>query len=295
MKNSSNNFLINFTIGGFSAGLSKTIVAPIERVKLLLQLQHVARGLEGKEKYKGIIDCVYKVYKTQGILSFWRGNTSNVLRHFPAQAINFAVKEQIKPLLNCEDSSFIRKAISNFVAGGFAGAFSLSLVYPLDFIRTRMAADVGKAKSEREFAGMSCLVRKIWLSDGITGFYRGISIAIPNSFIYRSLYFGGFDTGLTLFSDSQLSNVLNIWALAQIITLTAGLIVYPLDTVRRRLMMQSGRQDILYANTRDCFHKIYTTEGGILAFYKGAASNCIRGLGGALVLVFYNKGKTHLS
>jgi len=72
------------------------------------------------------------------------------------------------------------------------------------------------------------------------------------------------------------------------VTVTAGIASYPLDTVRRRLMMQSGRKDVLYKNTWDCFVKIAAQEGPG-AFFKGALSNVIRGTGGALVLVFYDK------
>jgi solute carrier family 25 (adenine nucleotide translocator) protein 4/5/6/31 len=72
------------------------------------------------------------------------------------------------------------------------------------------------------------------------------------------------------------------------VTVSAGIASYPLDTVRRRLMMQSGRADVMYKNTWDCFVKIAKDEGPG-AFFKGALSNIIRGTGGALVLVFYDK------
>lgn len=64
---------------------------------------------------------------------------------------------------------------------------------------------------------------------------------------------------------------------------------YPLDTVRRRLMMQSGRGEVLYNGTLDCFAKIYKNEGGFKPFFKGALSNVFRGIGGALVLVLYDE------
>lgn len=60
--------------------------------------------------------------------------------------------------------------------------------------------------------------------------------------------------------------------------------------VRRRMMMQSGRKDILYKNTLDCWRKIAQQEGG-KAFFKGAFSNVLRGTGGALVLVLYDEIK----
>lgn len=82
---------------------------------------------------------------------------------------------------------------------------------------------------------------------------------------------------------------------SQTVTTVAGIVSYPFDTVRRRMMMQSGRSkaDIMYKNTMHCWGKIYETEGG-RAFFKGAFSNVLRGTGGALVLVLYDEIKAFL-
>lgn len=98
-----------------------------------------------------------------------------------------------------------------------------------------------------------------------------------------------FDTGkVFLFPDIKQASILKMWAFAQFVTVVAGIQSYPLDTVRRRLMMQSGRADVMYTGTMDCFRKILKEEGP-KAFFKGSLSNVIRGTGGALVLVFYDK------
>jgi solute carrier family 25 (adenine nucleotide translocator) protein 4/5/6/31 len=70
-------------IGGVSAAVSKTVVAPIERVKMLLQVQDANKYMAPEDKYKGIGDCFSRVYKEQGFGSFWRGNLANVIRYFP--------------------------------------------------------------------------------------------------------------------------------------------------------------------------------------------------------------------
>lgn len=292
------NFVTNFLLGGVSAGVSKTIVAPIERVKLLLQLQDAKKGMEdASKKYKGIVDCFLRVNSEQGFNSFWRGNMSNVIRYFPTQALNFAFKDKIKqvfPHYN-PNTDFWKFFLNNMVAGGLAGSLSLLVVYPLDFIRTRLATDTGKAMADREFKGMGEVVTKIMKTDGLIGVYRGFSISVVGIFIYRALYFGMFDTGKAkLFSDFRNANWLLVWAFAQCVTVTAGIMSYPIDTIRRRMMMQSGRSDVLYANTMDCIRKIFAKEGGIKPFFKGAGSNVIRGTGGALVLVFYNKIQAYL-
>lgn len=98
-----------------------------------------------------------------------------------------------------------------------------------------------------------------------------------------------FDTGkVLLFEDPKKANFFAMWGFAQFVTVTAGIASYPLDTVRRRLMMTSGAKEKMYTGTMDCFRKIYKDEGG-RAFFKGCLSNVIRGTGGALVLVFYDK------
>ena len=70
-------------VGGVSAAVSKTIVAPIERVKMLLQVQDANKFVAPEDRYKGIVDCFRRVNKEQGFISFWRGNLANVIRYFP--------------------------------------------------------------------------------------------------------------------------------------------------------------------------------------------------------------------
>ena len=90
------SFLKDFLAGGISAAVAKTAVAPIERVKLLIQVQHVSTQLTEAQRYKGIVDCFVRLPKEQGIMSYWRGNLANVIRYFPTQALNFAFKDKYK-------------------------------------------------------------------------------------------------------------------------------------------------------------------------------------------------------
>jgi len=139
------NFAVDFMIGGVSAAVSKTVVAPIERVKLLLQVQDANKKMAPEQKYKGIGDCFIRVNREQGFASFWRGNLANVIRYFPTQALNFACKDFYKKTLcpyNPKKNPY-KFFAGNMASGGAAGATSLTLVYPLDFGRTRLAADVG--------------------------------------------------------------------------------------------------------------------------------------------------------
>jgi len=291
------SFVVDFLAGGISAAVSKTIVAPIERVKLLLQVQDANKNILPENRYNGIGDCFKRVVAEQGFGSLWRGNAANVVRYFPTQALNFACKDFYKRWLCPYDPKkqpgmFF---MGNMASGGAAGATSLCFVYPLDFARTRLAADVGSGK-EREFSGLVDCLKKSVQKGGVGGLYNGFGISVVGIIAYRASYFGAFDTGkVILFKDFKKANILYQWAFAQVVTVGAGILSYPLDTVRRRLMMNAGKTgaDSMYDGTMDCFKKILKDEGP-RAFFKGCLSNVIRGTGGALVLVFYDKIQAYL-
>jgi solute carrier family 25 (adenine nucleotide translocator) protein 4/5/6/31 len=289
-------FLIDLASGGTAAAVSKTAVAPIERVKLLLQVQDASLTIAKDKRYKGIVDVLVRIPKEQGIAAFWRGNLANVIRYFPTQALNFAFKDTYKKMfLNNVDKNKqpIRFMFGNLASGGAAGATSLCFVYPLDFARTRLAADVGKGAT-REFKGLADCLIKIAKSDGPIGLYRGFFVSVQGIIIYRAAYFGMFDTLKVWFgSDTKKLHFFQAWAIAQVVTVCSGILSYPWDTVRRRMMMQSGRKDIMYKNTLDCAIKIWRNEG-LRAMFKGAGSNVIRGTGGALVLAIYDEIQKYL-
>lgn len=228
---------------------------------------------------------------------------ANVIRYFPTQALNFAFKDKYKQVfLGGVDkrTQFWRYFAGNLASGGAAGATSLCFVYPLDFARTRLAADVGKGGTgagagQRQFKGLGDCLVKISKSDGIVGLYRGFGVSVQGIIIYRAAYFGFFDTAKGMLPNPKTTPLVVSWMIAQAVTTVSGIISYPFDTVRRRMMMQSGRgkSDMLYKNTIHCWATIYKSEGGA-AFFKGAFSNVLRGTGGAFVLVLYDEIKALL-
>lgn len=288
-------FVKDFLTGGISAAIAKTAVAPIERVKLLLQIQAASKQITPDKAYKGLVDCFLRIPREQGVLSYWRGNLANVIRYFPTQALNFAFKDKYKRMFMegiDKNTQFWAYFGGNLASGGAAGATSLVFVYPLDYARTRLAMDVGKSKAERIYHGMIDCILKTFKTDGILGLYRGFLVSVQGIILYRAAYFGLFDTSKLFLPDPHNTSVIISFIIAECVTTVSGLISYPLDTLRRRMMMQSNlkKEDVIYKNTIDCFVKIYRNEGPA-AFYKGAFSNIIRGTGAALVLVFYDEIK----
>jgi solute carrier family 25 (adenine nucleotide translocator) protein 4/5/6/31 len=284
-------FVENFLLSGAAAIISKTAAAPIERVKLLVQNQ--AEMLkQGKitEPYKGVIDCTTKTFRNEGLYSFWRGNLANCIRYFPTQALNFAFKDQIKLAFKSSKSDpYLVGFGKNIASGGVAGALSLCFVYSLDYARTRLANDTKSAKkgaAERQFNGLVDVYRKTLATDGIAGLYRGFVISCVGIVIYRGFYFGLYDTLKPILLGDNASLLLS-FCLGYTVTVVSGLISYPVDTIRRRMMMTSGQAE-KYNGSMDCFVKILKNEGS-MSLMKGAGANILRGIAGAGVLSGFDK------
>ena len=177
--------------------------------------------------------------------------------------------------------------------GGLAGAGSLTIVYPLDYARTRLASDVGSGQPQ--FEGLVDCLSKTIKSGGIMSMYGGFSVSVVGIVFYRGPYFGIFDTlkAINPFKNEPgLVGFASKFAIAQTTAIIAGFISYPFDTVRRRLQMQAEKpkSEWLYSGTLDCAVKIAKDEG-MGAIFKGFGANVLRTLGGALVLVGYDEIK----
>eukprot|EP00882_Tetradesmus_deserticola_P008975 GHRQ01009468.1.p1 GENE.GHRQ01009468.1~~GHRQ01009468.1.p1 ORF type:complete len:301 (+),score=97.65 GHRQ01009468.1:333-1235(+) len=199
-KHMDKNFMVDFLMGGVSAAVSKTAAAPIERVKLLIQNQdEMIKQGRLSQPYKGIGECFSRTIKDEGFGSLYRGNTANVIRYFPTQALNFAFKDYFKRTLgfNKERDGYWWWFAGNMASGGAAGATSLAFVYSLDYARTRLANDAKSSKKgggERQFNGLVDVYKKTMATDGIAGLYRGFTISCVGIIVYRGLYFGMYDS-----------------------------------------------------------------------------------------------------
>jgi len=283
-------FAENFMLSGVAAAVSKTAAAPIERVKLLVQNQGemLKQGTLDKP-YSGVVDCTLRTAKTEGVFSFWRGNLANVIRYFPTQALNFAFKDTVKSMFKtAKDAPQYEKFAKNILSGGVAGSLSLTFVYSLDYCRTRLANDAKSKDGKRQYSGMIDVYAKTIKSDGIQGLYRGFVISCVGIFIYRGMYFGLYDSIKPIVLGENASVFLS-FILGWIVTVTAGLMSYPIDTVRRRMMMTSG-QAVKYKGSMDCFVQVLKNEG-FMSLMKGAGANILRGVAGAGVLAGFDKFK----
>merc|ERR1719333_1987671 len=284
-------------LGGVSGAIVKTAMAPVERVKLLLQTQDSNPKVISGEiaKYTGIGDCFARVSAEQGMGAFWRGNTVNCIRYAPQQGSALAFNDQIKrivPKYNPK-TDYYKDFSMKLLSGGLAGGLANVVCYPFDFARTRLASDVSAGKGQ--FNGILDCIGKTVQQGGITGLYRGAAVTVAGAFVYR----GG---QLGLFAQVQDMNPYKadkgpLGVVAAFVAATVARTIttpfnYPFDTVRRRMMLDSEKpaEERLYSSGVNCFFQVMKTEG-FAGMYKGLLPELVRGLGGPLVLTAYDRIK----
>ncbi|KAF8641175.1 hypothetical protein AX17_000810 [Amanita inopinata Kibby_2008] len=290
------DFAVDFTMGGVSAAVAKTSAAPIERVKLLIQNQdEMIKQGRLVTPYKGVMDAFARTYRYEGLLSFWRGNTANYATvMYKTLKLRWLIDwpgDYFKSLFGFRKrEGYWQWFAGNIASGGAAGASSLLFVYSLDYARTRLANDAKTAKSggARQFQGLVDVYKKTLASDGVVGLYRGFVPSVVGIVVYRGLYFGVYDSlkPVVLIGPFE-GSFLASFALGWGVTMSAGLVSYPLDTVRRRMMMTSG-SGVNYKSMFDTFSQIIHNEGA-RSLFKGAGANILRSVAGAGVLSLYDK------
>ena len=165
--------------------------------------------------------------------------------------------------------------------------------YFLLHARSRLANDI---KAGKQFNGILHSLKIAYQTEGFRGIYKGISISIPTIFIYRAIIFGGYDTwsefidsGKKEPSKSSFFQTAEKFIGAYLIAATAGISVYPFDTLRQRMIVTTGEKKS-YDSWNQQISKIIRNEG-VRALYKGLSMNLLRNLGTALAVFMYDHAK----
>ena len=275
-----------FVAGGISGAVAKTISAPLEAIKLKLQY--------AEDDDEGALDCARRIWEREGWWGFYRGNLANVLRYFPTQAFNFALKNKVKglfPKYSPKKNPWKAFAV-NVVSGGLTGAASLSLVYPLDTARTQLIICTNDDGSPK-YSNMVDFFRD-WNGD-VRKLYDGYVVSVAGIIPFRAIYFIVNDTLraiLPWIRDEGLKGIVCKFTTAQCAALCAAYASYPFDTVRRRLQADAQRPlgERRYKGNLDCLKKVYRVEG-VRALFRGAGYNALRTVTSALALVAYGELK----
>lgn len=275
-------WLRSFTAGGVAGCCAKSTIAPLDRVKILLQAQNP------HYKHLGVFATLKAVPKKEGFLGLYKGNGAMMIRIFPYGAIQFMAFDNYKKFLHTKVG--ISGHVHRLMAGSMAGMTAVICTYPLDVIRARLAFQV---TGHHRYSGIRHAFQTIYHKEGgISGFYRGLIPTIIGMAPYAGFSFFTFGTlktlGLTHFPEQlgkpSLDNPDVLVLKTQVNLLCGGVagaiaqtISYPLDVARRRMQLGASLpdHDKCGSLTKTLKH-VYSQYGVKKGLYRGLSLNYIR-------------------
>ncbi|OQR95944.1 Mitochondrial Carrier (MC) Family [Thraustotheca clavata] len=272
--------------GGVAGCTSRTAVAPLERLKILYQVQDVLKTSNEPKQYGSMLQSLRKIIVEEGWKGLFKGNGANCVRVFPYTAIQFAMFEKMRPLLLSEGEKDL-SPLKKLLAGSVAGVASVIVTYPLDFIRARIT--VPDSMSGIHYNGIWHALRMTVQQEGIQGLYRGMSPTVVGIAPYVGLNFMVFESlrQTAPLDDSGRPDMLFLLGCGAVAGACGQSAAYPFDLMRRRFQMTalSAKQ---YNGTMDAVKTIYQQEG-IRGFYKGLVPNSVKVIPSIAVMFVTNE------
>lgn len=260
---------------------AKTSTAPLDRLKILLQVHHNVY-----KKY-GVFNGFAAIYRNEGLLGYYKGNGAMMVRIFPYAAIQFMSYEQYKRLLKPYFDQNTHS--SKLLAGSLTGVTAVTFTYPLDMVRVRMAYQVHERRYRSILQTLMTIPRE---EGGLIGLYRGYSSSILGMIPYAGTAFYSYEViksflikNLRHYTtkeslDGSGTIVLNIPANLATGGMAGALsqcLSYPLDVCRRHMQLEGMRsQTPHYRNAFSMLLHIYRTAGITGGLYRGMTINFYR-------------------
>ncbi|WOL14950.1 putative envelope ADP,ATP carrier protein, chloroplastic isoform X1 [Canna indica] len=253
-----------FAAGAMSGAAAKTVTAPLDRIKLLMQT-HGLRAAEGTtRKAISFIDAITMIGKEEGIKGYWKGNLPQVIRIIPYSAAQLFSYEIYKKLFRKKDGEL--SIVGRLVAGACAGMTSTLVTYPLDVLRLRLAVEPGSRT-------MSQVALNMLKEEGLASFYGGLGPSLIGIAPYIAVNFCVFDLVKKSLPEKYQKGPATSLATALISATLATVLCYPLDTVRRQMQMKCSP----YNTILDAIPGIVERDG-IVGLYRGFVPNALKSL-----------------
>jgi solute carrier family 25 phosphate transporter 23/24/25/41 len=231
-----------------------------------LRLKAVASsGTSSSKAYTGVYQSMVKIYTEEGLLAFWKGNFTNVVRIFPYSACQLMANDAYKRLLS--EGKEELSVSTRLLAGALAGMTASAVTHPLDTVRLRLAMP------KHPYSGLGNALATVTAQEGVKALYKGLGPTLIGIAPYAALNFATYDLAkLYVYGgpgDAQ-NPVVNLLLGAATGSFAASC-CYPLDTVRRRMQMKGE----MYSGQLDALKTIWRREG-YRGFYRGWAANTLK-------------------
>lgn len=246
--------------GGLAGICAKTVVNPLERIKLLRQTGQTNAFLEGLQH----------IFKAEGLIGFWRGNYTNCVRAAPNKALTLATNDYWKQFLlqlglASQDSKNVK-----FFSGCLAGLTAVSCTYPFDVVRMRLAAFIRNKKDSTVKPTMSSVFSRIYFQEGLMGFTKGLGLTYMFTVPYSGLKFYFFGRYRDFLGENFLAMTLS----GAFAGATAFGLCYPIDTVRRNMQVQGSNKAHQYNSSVHCAKSLFL-KYGIQGLFPGFGVNLL--------------------
>ena len=176
----SNNQISNFLSGGLAGMIAITVVYPLENARSRLSLQ------TNNDHYRGLTDVIRRTPPRQ----LYNGLRMSLIGFTPYNALNFMFYSIFK---NSIQESNVDTSVSKLLCGGLAGMAAVTFTYPTDLIRRRLQLQ-GFDSIVPKYDGIIDCCKKIYMKEGIPGFYRGLFQCYIKIFPAVAIQFWVMDT-----------------------------------------------------------------------------------------------------
>ena len=237
--------------GGIGGCISRTLTAPLEKVKL------VAQTSSGRVS---AINELSKTYHQLGFRGLFAGNASNCVRVFPYTGIvTYCYLNGLK-LTPADDDFDSMEPLYRGTIAACSGIIGQLFTYPIDVVRTRMTVNPDKNKS------INTTLKDIWKLEGIRGMYKGFVPTCAAVAPFLACQMATADAGKALAAEKGIEVDTPVMLLISgIAGISAQTIVYPLDVLRRRMQLQSSSgqasMNVISDSTWTALQQVVKREG----------------------------------
>uniref|UniRef100_A0A0A9XDG8 ADP/ATP translocase n=1 Tax=Lygus hesperus TaxID=30085 RepID=A0A0A9XDG8_LYGHE len=278
-------FIVNILSTSVASIISRTATAPLDRVKLILQTRDLKPKYQNQPRLGITFTLMKTIVRKQGFLGLWRGNVMNIYKNLPSQALIFSVQGfYYRRLVSHRPAHQVTSnqvLLYSSIAGGAAAATTIASFYPIYLCQTIVSSHAGSLRKAK-FSSLFGCARVIQKEFGPRGFYTGFLSVTASVTMNRSVYFGVYDFFKKLY-DAE-SSIFR-FAGGLMSTTVAGFVAYPMETIGRRMAVNSIHNQPSSFN--DTIKQILTTYG-FSGLYRGSLVNVLRSFGGALLLVLHD-------
>ncbi|CAF2118104.1 BnaA03g00350D [Brassica napus] len=253
-----------FFAGAFAGAAAKSVTAPLDRIKLLMQTHGVRAGQQSAKKAIGFIEAIMLIGREEGVKGYWKGNLPQVIRIVPYSAVQLFAYETYKKLFRGEDGQL--SVLGRLGAGACAGMTSTLITYPLDVLRLRLAVEPG-------YRTMSQVALNMLREEGVASFYNGLGPSLLSIAPYIALNFCVFDLVKKSLPEKYQKKTQASLLTAVVAAAIATGTCYPLDTIRRQMQLKGTP----YKSVLDAFSGIIEREG-VIGLYRGFVPNALKSM-----------------